>query len=118
MHAFAFDGANRREKTVVTTLVNWDTQASRNTTVSLRCHRRLAIFLLAPATDGAKGGRSVEWEGIAINGVAAHVTNDGEIPPTLLEPTYTECDHSGRARVTLGALTAAFAVTNDGGGGD
>ena len=54
----------------------------------------------------------VEWAGVAINGVEARVSEAGEIPAGLLKPVYAQCDEAGSARVTLSALSAAFAVTS------
>jgi hypothetical protein len=120
VHAFAFDGAESEAAAVVTTLVNWDTQADRNTTVSLRCQGRVALYALTPAAmadDEGERGRPVEWAGVAVNGATARVTKDGEIPQGLLEPVYVTCDEAGTARVSLGALTAAFAVVDRDGAG-
>ena len=58
IHAFAFDGAESESTTVVTTLVNWDMDAERNKTVSLRCQGgRVAVYMLTPAMSDGEGER-------------------------------------------------------------
>jgi hypothetical protein len=58
VHAFAFDGAKSEAPTVVTTLVNWDMDAERNKTVSLRCQvGRVAVYMLTPAMSDGEGER-------------------------------------------------------------
>ena len=39
--------------------VNWDTQAGRNTTVSLRCQGPVALYFLTPAMADGEGERGL-----------------------------------------------------------
>eukprot|EP01046_Picozoa_sp_COSAG06_P021187 COSAG06_NODE_1580_length_9031_cov_6.088894_10_plen_110_part_00 len=72
--------------------------------------KRIAFY------TGERGNNPVQWAGVAINGRVARVTAEGRIPEGLLAPVYVECDEeeAGSARVTLGPLTAAFAVMDRG----
>ena len=46
-------------------------------------------------------------------GVAADTNADGRVPAGLLQPAVVQCDEDDKARITLGALTAAFVVTTE-----
>lgn len=126
VHAFGFDrrgtgqphrgGPGAGDSTgIVLVLVNWDEQTDRLTAVEVAgCRHKAQIYELTPAGrihDGDDDGSTVlpDSEGIAVNGVEARVGANGTIPAGVLAPRSAKC-FSGKARLKLAGLSAAFVV--------